>query len=853
MAKKVKRLYNEFKPKHYQLELHADRDAMTFTGTVVITGHKQGRPSKRFVFHQNGLKITSATVTHHHKHGNIETLIDRINKQDKLDEVRLHSPQLIYPGEYTITLEFSGTITRPMNGIYPCFFTSNNKDLQLVATQFESHHAREAFPCIDEPEAKATFELSLTSPADEAVISNTPIASQTKSGKQVITTFEKTPKMSTYLLAFIFGDLEFLEAKTRQGVVVRAYATPDNVQYTQFALDTAVKCLEFYNDYFDHPYPLKKLDMIALPDFASAAMENWGAVTYREQAMLVDPNNTSVFTKQHVAMVVAHELAHMWFGNLVTMRWWTDLWLNEGFASWIEFLAVDHIFPKWEMWTQFITDDQQQALKLDALVHTHPIEVPINHPDEIRTNFDTISYSKGASIIHMLNEYLGAEHFKNGLRNYLKKHEYANTDTVDLWDALEETSKKPVKEFMHAWTSQGGYPVVSAEVKDKRVSVNQQRFYMNPVARETDKDQNWPVPLLTSQDDTTVLISKSDDIDVIRQPFILNRNHSGFYRASYDATHLKYLGGLVRSGKLSVLDRMGLLSDTFDSAKAGYNDTATALSLLENYTNEANNVVWDVIAQNLSSVRSTMDDETLREALKPFVRKLTAKQVKRLGWVPKENEPYFDTLMRPMLLGMASLAEEPTVVKEAISQFKTMKRPEDVAPDLRGVVYGTAVRNGGKPEFDKLLKMHNETKSSEEQTTISAALTGFEDKSLYKRALGLITTDTVRLQDVTYWVAYSFMNRHAKQATWEWMKNHWPWLLKNFGTDLSFYRFPIYAARPFYGENFLKAYKEFFATVTNPGLERSINQGIEIIEWQTAWRDRDLSAIKKYFTDQVGK
>jgi len=444
MGKDVKRLFHEFQPDHYELQLTPDRDAKTFSGTVSITGKKVYRPNKRLTFHQHGLKITKARVIKHDKKGQQEIPVDRINHHDSYDELRLHTEATLYPGTYTVELEFIGKITRPMNGIYPCFFQHDDKEYQLVATQFESHHAREAFPCVDEPEAKATFDLTLTTPADETVLANTPAKHETVHKKLKTTTFETTPKMSTYLLAFVYGDMGHKEAKTKNGVVVRTYATPDNVAFT--------------DDYFGIEYPLPKCDLVALPDFAAGAMENWGCITFREHAVLVDPANTPLASKQYVAMVVAHELAHQWFGNLVTMRWWTDLWLNEGFASWIEYLAVDHLFPEWQMWTQFAVSEQQRAFKLDGLEHTHPIEVPVHHPNQISSIFDTISYSKGASAINMLHEYLGAEVFRDGLRHYLQRHAYGNTDTIDLWQALEEISGKSVKDFMHDWISLPGYP-----------------------------------------------------------------------------------------------------------------------------------------------------------------------------------------------------------------------------------------------------------------------------------------------------------------------------------------------------------------------------------------------------------
>lgn len=872
-SKSVKRLFSDFAPKHYILTLDVDRDAMTFSGTVIVSGQKTGRPSQRLTFHQSGLNITEAHVTHHDKKGDHQVVIDRINHHKAYEEIRLHAKHMLYPGQYTVRLEFSGEISRNMNGMYPCFFKHGAKEKKLIATQFESHHAREVFPCIDEPEAKATFELTLVSPAGETVLSNTPVVKQKTDGGRMTTTFAPTPKMSTYLLAFAFGELEYLEAKTKDGIVVRTYATPDNVKFGDFALETAVKVLEFYNDYFAIDYPLEKCDMVALPDFAAGAMENWGLITYREQALLVDPHNTSLGSKQYVALVVAHELAHQWFGNLVTMRWWTDLWLNEGFASWIEYLAIDHLFPEWELWTQFIVDEQQQALKLDALEHTHPIEVQVNHPDEIRSIFDAISYSKGASVIHMLHEYLGHGAFRDGLRHYLETHKYGNTDTIDLWKSLEDISGKPVREFMHSWTSQSGYPLLRAELDEAgSVTYSQERFYTNPNHTKA-KAEVWPVPLLTGEKPGVILTESSLTLPLPDyHDFKCNRGQSGFYRTVYNATHIQRLGELIKKGHLSPLDRLGVLTDLFEAAKASKIDTLDALQFLTNFVNEDNYAAWDTIAAAIGNLRLIMNDEDLREHMKPYVRKLVAGQLARLGWDRKENDSHFDRLLRPIILGLAASADEPTVVEHCLKLFNSidnvedvkpdlrvtagrskMKRGVDIDPDLRGTVFGTAARLGGKAEFNKLKAMHAAAPLSEERNNICAAMTGFEQPELIKGALDLIDTDFVRLQDVAYWVAYSFLNRHARQQTWEWLEGHWGWLQQNLGTDLSFYRMPIYAARVFSDPAFIPTYKKFFEpkVAKLPGIERSYNQGLEMLAWQTAWRERALKEVKTFFANQV--
>lgn len=848
MSKKVRRLFEGFQPQNYHITLNPDRETMHTSGTVTVTGKKTGRPSQRFTFHQNGLKITSATIVKHDKKTTEEIPVARINHQNTLTEVRLHTEQQLYAGNYTITMEFTGEITRPMEGIYPCFFEHDGKQKQLIATQFESHHAREAFPCIDEPEAKATFDLVLTSPVGETAIANTPILSQETIDNKLVTTFETTPIMSTYLLAFVYGELGYKEAVTKHGVTVRTYATPDNVEFTSFALDAAVKSLDFFTDYFGVPYPLAKCDLIALPDFASGAMENWGCITFREHGLFLDPANSSLPTKQYIVMVVAHELAHQWFGNLVTMRWWNDLWLNESFATWMSYLASDALYPDWDVWTQFVADEQQIAFKFDSLENTHPIQTTISHPDEIRTIFDAISYEKGASVLQMLVNYIGQDAFQKGLQQYLKAHLYKNTVADDLWGALEAASSKPVTHFMQDWIGLAGYPIVKANVTDKSVELIQKQFLLNPRGT-AQTDIIWPVPLRDGEathdlfDKAELQLPIAGDVSTYR----LNQERSGFYRVVYNDAHLQKLASLVASGSLSPLDRMGLLSDTFEGAKAGYTPTVQALTLLESYKDEDNSVVWDIMAANLGSIRAVMNDESLRETMKPYSRELVAKQLARLGWDAKDEDSHFDKLLRPLILGIAAISDEPDVTKEALNRFDTMTKPEDIAPDLRGVIYTTAARLGDEKTFEKLLDMHNSTASSEERVTIAAALTNFKQPELIERALSLITTDTVRLQDVMYWIAYSFSNRFAQRATWEWLTTNWDWIKQNLGGDLAFYRMPIYAARSFSDSTFLKEYTDFFEGVMVPALDRSVKQGIEMIEWQAAWRERDLQAVKDFF------
>jgi len=394
-------------------------------------------------------------------------------------------------GDHELELKFAGVLGDNLHGFYRSGYKHKGEERWIATTQFEAVHAREGFVCIDEPAAKAVFEVSLTVPSELTAVANTDVLKEESAGARKTVTFTPTPKMSTYLVAYVVGDFERVERQTPEGVMVGVLATPGQTEQLEFALDTAVRTLSFFNEYFGIPYPLPKLDMLALPDFAAGAMENWGLVTYRETALLLDPAQTSLSNKQRVAEVVAHELAHQWFGNLVTMAWWSDLWLNEGFATWVASLAMDKLFPEWEIWTSFIQEEFSQALEMDSLANTHPIQVEVDDPRSLDEIFDAISYAKGASVLNMLHHYLGAEDFRSGLHDYLEAHAYGNSETHDLWTALGKASGKPVDEVMSAWTSQPGYPLIGFD--DGQVT--QSRFYGSPrEAKKAGPSQLWPVP-----------------------------------------------------------------------------------------------------------------------------------------------------------------------------------------------------------------------------------------------------------------------------------------------------------------------------------------------------------------------
>ncbi|MDU1831272.1 M1 family metallopeptidase, partial [Streptococcus vestibularis] len=483
MTASVARFIESFIPENYNLFLDINRSEKTFTGNVAITGEAF---DNHISLHQKDLTINSVLLDN-------ESL--NFQMDDANEAFHIELPET---GVLTMFIEFSGHITDNMTGIYPSYYTYNGEKKEIISTQFESHFAREAFPSVDEPEAKATFDLSLKFDAEEGdtALSNMPEINSHLREETGVWTFETTPRMSTYLLAFGFGALQGKTAKTQNGTEVGVFATVAQAENSvDFALDIAVRVIDFYEDYFQVKYPIPLSYHLALPDFSAGAMENWGLVTYREVYLLVD-ENSSAESRQQVALVVAHELAHQWFGNLVTMKWWDDLWLNESFANMMEYVSVDAIEPSWNIFEDFQTTGVPHALQRDATDGVQSVHMEVNHPDEINTLFDSaIVYAKGSRLMHMLRRWLGDEAFAKGLKAYFEKHQYNNTVGRDLWNALSDASGKDVSSFMDTWLEQPGYPVVSAEVVEDTLILSQKQFF---IGEHEDKGRLWEIPLNTN-------------------------------------------------------------------------------------------------------------------------------------------------------------------------------------------------------------------------------------------------------------------------------------------------------------------------------------------------------------------
>lgn len=518
-----------------------------------------------------------------------------------------------------IAFTFTGYLNDKMAGFYRSSFKDTDGSTKYIATtQMEPTDARRAFPCFDEPALKAEYTITLIADEEHTCLSNMDQASEKKvdskisGGKKKAVTFNKTPLMSTYLLAFIVGKLNVIETNAFR-VPVRVFATPaSDIEHGRFSLDLAAKTLKFYEETFDSKFPLPKMDMVAIPDFSAGAMENWGLITYRVADVLFDDKTSGASVKQRVAEVVQHELAHQWFGNLVTMDFWDGLWLNEGFATWMSWYSCDKFYPDWRVWQGYVTDTLQGALSLDSLRSSHPIEVPVKRADEINQIFDAISYSKGSCVLRMISKYLGEDVFMEGIRQYLKKHAYGNTQTRDLWASLSAASGKNVEDVMDIWTRNIGYPVVTVTENEDSSSINvkQNRFLRTGDVRPEEDQTLYPVflGLRTKQgiNEDLTLRKREGTFKVPNLDFFkLNADHSGIYRTSYTPERLKKLGEAAKEGLLPVEDRAGMIADAGALAASGYQKTSGILSLLKGFSDETEFVVWDEILTRISTLRAT--------------------------------------------------------------------------------------------------------------------------------------------------------------------------------------------------------------------------------------------------------
>jgi len=830
----VPRLIQTFIPENYNLSLSIDRLGRKFSGLVSIKG-KLPTGSDRIALHAKDLLIESALID-----GKTAEFSFGSN-----DELKISHPDLA-PGSHIVVVKFSGAITDPMHGLYPCYYEDGGIKKELLATQFESHHAREVFPCIDEPEAKATFDVCLTTETGVSVIGNMPISNQTNDNHNLVTTFQTTPRMSTYLLAWVVGELNQKTAQTKRGVQVSVWATPaQTTDNLDFALDIAVRTIDFYEQYFGVEYPLPKSDHVALPDFSSGAMENWGLITYREIALLANTKTSSISSRQYIATVIAHELAHQWFGNLVTMKWWNNLWLNESFATLMEYLAIDAMYPEWNIWLDFSTSESIMALRRDSIDGVQPVQIDVNHPDEINTLFDgAIVYAKGARLLRMLQHYVGDADFQAGLKQYFIDFSYRNTEADDLWEEIAKASGKDITAMMNTWISQPGYPVLNVSKVDGKIKLSQEQFF---IGRHQPSDRTWPIPLGALPADMPDLMT--DQEIVIDAPKDssprFNVGDTAHFLTNYSESMLRELIGDVSQNRLTTIDRIQLLNEATLISRSGRVSTARLIPLIDAYKNETEEHVWTMIYVALSELRNFVEDDELAERkLRDLSARLARQQYERLGWDKKPSEPEDDTKLRSTILSMMLYGEDPSALAKARKLYNT-KILKELDAELRPLIISSVVRYGDEQLVDDLLQAYLNTQSSELRQDICLGITSTRSLSKISKLLDNIKDNSVvRSQDAIYWFVYLIRGRESRSAAWQWVRDNWTWVVDTFGSDKSYDDFPRYSAGALNTKRQLQEYIDFFEPKKDiPALRRVIEMGISEIEGRVELIERDKTAV----------
>ena len=827
---KVPRLLDTFTPNHYNLTLDLTRaEEKEFSGTVIISGDST---SESISLHSKGLTIQSATIDNQPADVSF----------GEFDELRLSQPNL-KNGNHTIHINFSGTITDAMHGLYPCYFTHDGVKKQLFATQFESHHAREVFPCVDEPAAKAEYDLTLITRPGITVLGNMPVKFQKENGDSRTTTFEKTPRMSSYLLAFVIGELHKKSARTKSGVEVNVWATPaQNENTLDFALDIATRSIDFYDEYFGVKYPLPKSDHVALPDFSSGAMENWGLITYRESCLLADPELTPESSRRFIATVIAHELSHQWFGNLVTMQWWNDLWLNESFANMMEYVAIDALQPDWHMWEDFATNEVTAALRRDSLDGVQSVQADVNHPDEISTLFDpAIVYAKGGRLLVMIRKLIGEEAFRAGLKSYFEKFAYKNTVGNDLWQELESASGQPIVNLMNAWISQPGLPVVSVSSSHNTAILSQERFF---IGEHQPSNALWPIPLFANQPLDVKILNQKETTVSIEKPLQLNCGLSAHFVTKYDESTREYL--LKNITELPTLDKICILQDATILARAGFENSASLLPLALSLKTETNEKVFGMTAGALTELRKFVDDnDAARDSLKKISGEFARATFEELGWDEKDGESDDDRERRTTALSLMMYSEDKEVLNEAKTRFDNNKL-EDLPTEIRALIISANVRHFETPEMiENLFAAYKNTPSNDLQNDIAIGLTSTKNPETAEKILANIKdSNIIRPQDASRWFVYLIRTRESRQIAWNWLKENWAWVEDTFGEDKSYDDFIRYAATALLTPNELNDFQQFFEPMENiPALARTIKLGITEISARTELIERDKADV----------
>ena len=778
------RLPKTVTPSRYDIRLTPDLTAFTFSGEEAVSV-TVNEATAEITLNALELEIDSAGVER-----GAEKLAGQVSLDAKTERATICFPKALAPGQWTLRFAFRGILNDKLHGFYRSQYDDEHgRTHRIATTQFESTDARRAFPCWDEPEIKASFKVTLVVDENLTAISNAGEESTRRLGngkKEVV--FKETIRMSTYLVAFIVGEFEATEP-VDAGTPLRVVHVPGKAGLTSFAKQIGTFSLKFFADYYGLPYPGDKVDLIAIPDFASGAMENLGAITFRETALLVDEKTASRSELERVADVVSHENAHMWFGDLVTMKWWNGIWLNEAFATFMEMLAVDRWKPHWKRWESFSVS-RASAMAIDGLRSTRSVEFTVRSPEDARAMFDVLTYEKGAAVLRMLEQYMGAEEFRKGIALYLKKHEYANAETTDLWDALEESSREPVRKLMDSWIFQPGFPIVSADAgaDGKSLKLTQRRFFYLPDGEAGASAQLWHVPLMvrakTAKGVSTrkMLMTEREATLEFADKLewaVVNEGGHGFYRVSYGARMLEALTRDLR--ELQPIERFGLVSDTWAAIISGLQPLSAFVKMARLFTAETDINVWRALIGAFNYIDVIVSDEE-RPVLAELVRKVAGPAFERLGWEPRAGEDELTRQLRGTLAAtLGTLGDDPAIQHRSAELYELYeKEPSKADRDLAPALVAVLAWCGDAARYQDFKKKFKSARTPQEEQRYLFALADFRDRALLRETMAMTLDGQVRTQNAPYLMHSLLLNMDCRYEAWDFVKRNWEEMVNKY-------------------------------------------------------------------------
>ncbi|XP_017290340.1 glutamyl aminopeptidase [Kryptolebias marmoratus] len=866
------RLPDYVKPLHYDLHLAPNMVDDTYTGTVDIQVEVT-EPTRHLWLH---IRETFVSAMPRLK------VLDRQGKQREVEVKRCfeYKPEQYVVVEaaeelpasgagelYLLSLDFQGWLNGSLVGFYKVVYTEEGVTKKIAATDHEPTDARKSFPCFDEPNKKATYKISITHDNTYGALSNMPQEGEPEKlpdGK-VKTSFQKSVPMSTYLVCFAVHQFKYVERTSASGIPLRIYAQPSQLATAEFAANTTKIIFDYFEWYFNMPYSISKLDKIAIPDFGTGAMENWGLITYRETNLLYDENQSSSSNKQRVASVIAHELVHQWFGNIVTMDWWDDLWLNEGFASFFEYIGVEEAKPSWDMRDIMIINDVLPVMVTDGLVSSHPIIVNVSSPAEITSVFDTISYSKGASVLRMLEDWMGRETFRDGCRKYLRDFNFTNAKTSDFWRSLTDVSGLPVEEVMDTWTKQMGYPVMDMTISGVEAKLSQKRFLLDPLADASKPpspfEYKWTIPVkwhsVKSGKNTTTMFDKEtaelvvSDYSAVEDGLLkVNDDHMGFYRVNYDDDMWTAISQQLQTNHLEfdAADRTSYIDDVFALARADLVNYGNAFNLTMYLRNESDYIVWNRVASSIAYVRDMLSNK--KELYLQF-QELFRKHVKpistRLGW--KDEGTQTERLLRETVLTISCQMEDPESLTEASRIFVQWidGSLSSVPVNLRLLVYRYGMKNSGSEEnWNVMFQRYKGSTLAQEKDKLLYGLASVNDvRLLYKLLEATKNESVVRSQDLFTVVRYVSFNPLGQNIAWDWTTLNWDYLVNRYTiNDRNLGRLLNQITTTYNSEAQLLKMEHFFRLTPDAGAgEMPRQQALETVRNNMEWVKRNKDEI----------